>query len=97
MIVGIFPEVAGVDFGRVVDGLWLFGWVFGWLGRGDEGKIAGCIGGEVFDYKFAGCDFLFADDDAVCGDFDGVGEFVTEFFAREGDGGTVTADAEFVS
>ena len=41
-------------------------------------------------------DFFFADDDAVFGEFGGVGKFVAKFFAGQNDGSAVAFGAELV-
>ena len=60
-----------------------------------EVKVGGFASAEVFGFELFGGDFVGADDDAVFGDFAGVGEFVAEFLAGEGNGGAVVVAAEF--
>ena len=60
-----------------------------------EVEVGGFAGAEVFGFELFGGDFVGTDDDAVFGDFAGVGEFVAEFLVSEDDGGAVIVAAEF--
>lgn len=67
-----------------------------WVGYDIDVDVGSLAGLEVFGLESFGGDLRLADDDAVFGEFGGVGEFVAEFFAGKDDGGAVAFGTEFV-
>ena len=63
---------------------------------GDEAKITSFTSGKVFDLKLASFDFFVANDNAICGDFGGVREFVAKFFVGKNYGSAVVFGAKFI-